>query len=323
MLSLFLNNIETEKRSSLNYRNIKTIKTNKTNKSDMQKVKTRSEIDQNLITNNSINQNPLSPKSKSRKILNSLENRLHHFKNIQSNINQINSMSFSNKIVYNKDGKKIFRKRKNSAIDRKIIKHKSDGLIDIMRTFSTDILKRNKSHAENNKKSKKDLKNSSKSIESNLIDSQIKKNNSLLHSDNYINFKMDIIKKENKENGFNLKSLLMRKNNSIKEGKRRKSLFNDSPQNSSILSDQSDINLKKSLNQKKSVENVHFKIKRKLFPSSSPRNKINSKSLIDEKKKTNNIFMKAKINIMNNKDIAKPKRKSIFSSLKSDTNFMY
>ena len=323
MLSLFLNNIETEKRSSVNYRNIKTIKTKKTNNSDIKIVKTISETDQNIITNNSFNKNLLSPKSKSRKILNPLENSLHHFKNIQSNSSQTNSMSFSNKIVYNKDGNKIFRKKKNSVVDRKFIKHKFNGLFDIVRTLSTDILKRNKTYTENNGKSKKVLKRSSKSIDLNLIDSQIKKRNSLLHSDNYINFKTDIIKRGNRHKAFNLKSLIRRKENSIKKGKKRKILFNDSSQNNSIISDQSDINLKKSLNQRKSMKNVHFKIKRKLFAPSSPRNNINTKSLIDEKKKSDNILMRAKTNIMNNDDIVKPKRKSIFSSLKLDKNFIY
>jgi hypothetical protein len=75
------------------------------------------------------------------------------------------------------------------------------------------------------------------------------------------------------------------------------------------------------------MENEHLKIKKIIFSSSSPRNNINTKSLIDEKKdekkKTNNILMRTKTNFKNNNDIVKPKKKSIMSSLKADTNFMY
>ena len=279
MLSLFLNNIELKKINSLNIRNIKAFQTKKMNKSDIKKVKTISETGQKTISNKPFIQNPLYSKRKSKKKLNPLDNnRLQDFKKTQLNSSEINSMSFSNKIVYNKDRNKIFRKKKNSTTDRNIIKNKFNGLIDKVRRLSKDVLKRNKTYIENNEKSKKNLKMSSKSIDLNLKDSQIKKRNSLFHNDNYINFKTNIIKKGNKDKSLNLKSLLRRKRNSIKKGKKIKMLFNDTSQNS-FISDQSDINLKKSYNQRKSMKNVELKIKRKLFESSSPRNNdIDTKS---------------------------------------------
>jgi hypothetical protein len=273
-----------------------------------------SESVKKTITNNSFNQNPLSSKSKSKKLINRLENRPHHFKKTQSNSSEMDSMSFSSK--------KVFRKKKNSVLDRNIIKNKFNGLIDRFRTLSTDILKRNKTYVENNEKSKKIIKMSSKSIDLNLKDSQIKKRNSLHYNDDYINFKTDIIKKENKDKPFNLKSLLRRKKNSIKKGKKIKIMLNDSSQNS-FISDQSDINLKKSLNQRKSMKNAHLQIKRKLFELSSPRNYIHSKSSIGEKNKSDNILMKAKTIIMKNNDIVKQRKKNIISSLKLDANFIH
>ena len=97
MLSVFLDNIETEKRNSLHLRNTKTQKSHKIN---LKIVKTKN-------SENSFKKKPLLSKSKSRKMINLFDKNQNHFNNIKSNIDQIKANSFSNKIVYHKDGNKL------------------------------------------------------------------------------------------------------------------------------------------------------------------------------------------------------------------------
>ena len=106
-------------------------------------------------------------------MINLFDKNQNHFNNIKSNIDQIQANSFSDKTIYQTDGNQLFRRKKNSAADRNIIKHKFSELIDKARAFSTDILKRNKTTYGK----KRILKNSSKSIDIDIhnINSRIKK----------------------------------------------------------------------------------------------------------------------------------------------------
>ena len=276
------------------------------------------------------------------------DNKNKYFINIHNENKNPNNGKNKNNLDNSYSGKyssntNLYFRNNNKTIRTNKFKEKLNGMIKKARSFGERIINKNKNdEREENSKKNNNKNNLNKNKK---FGSLIKKNNSFHQNNNYINFKNNNILYNNNDN----KEII------IKMFNKNTDFLNDSNRNS-ILSDFSDIHLKKKLidinddykmyefklnenrNKKKSLNNKKSSnkailskfIKKKESYNSSKSSKKNSKlkSTINPEKTPNLkklMNFQIDINDLKKYDTTKLKRKSflIFRALRTYTNFKF
>ena len=220
----------------------------------------------NLLRSNSFNIS-LNKENKNNKLNSSSEynyyinNNINHNqkRKVGFNLNQSDSTNNnnSNKDSIKKKSKKNVKNDCHVNVSRTIKnKLRLNDFIKKATSFGSHVIKKNKTGVKIENKTNTIVHINSSSKNDNIIDtkSSIKKTQSVLPNNSYLNFKNDniYINKNHNKNSISLKASLKKKKGILKnKNKNKKEVFNESIQNS-LLSDISDYYLnKKSIDKKK------------------------------------------------------------------------